>query len=142
MALSVVGNAAATITASRSPSVTIGSWTPAAGDIVVMWPSSTGITVTVADVVGWVNVLGSTVDVESDSHELCCVLHTVTGAEAIAGTTTYTATNLWSVAQTGNVCAAVVRGGNPSAPIDSAASTFSSTNTVTPSVLAALVGTN
>ena len=141
-----VAAANAAITASRSPALTFSSdWVPAVNDVIVMFPSSTVTVVTVIDDAssgGWVNLLGSTVDVESDAHQLSGMYHLVTTAEAAAVTRTYTATNWTSATQTGNVCGAVIRGVDPQNVIDSANSTFSSTNTVTPSVLASLTGTN
>ena len=68
MAITVEATANAAISASRSPSVTFSSYDPQVNDVIVMFPSSTGITVTLAAVSGWVNPLGSTTDVETDSH--------------------------------------------------------------------------
>jgi len=139
MAITVEATANAAISASRSPSVTFSSYDPQVNDVIVMFPSSTGITVTLAAVSGWVNPLGSTTDVETDSHEMCAIYHQVTSGEDSANTLTYTATNLFSVAQTGNVCALVLRGVDPTSPLDAFGSTFNSGNTITPHVLASLL---
>lgn len=130
----------AAITASRSPSLTFGT-APAADDVVVMWPSSTTTAQTITEPSGWSNPLGAGVDVESDSHQICCVYHVVTAAEAAGATTTFTATNLYGANTTGNVVGCVVRNCDPVDPLNIANSTFSSTNTVTPHVLAGLTPT-
>jgi hypothetical protein len=93
----------------------------------------------VTDPSGWINVLGANVEVQSDAHQVTGHYHIVTSGEN--GTTTFTATNLFDVAITGNVLAAVIRNVDQTTPVDNAGSTFSSTNTATPSVLAAITGT-
>jgi len=142
VAVSVCVAATAAITASRSPSVTFANYVPLQNDLIVFWASSTGTALTMTEPSGWVNPLGAGVDVESDSHQLVCAYHFVTSGEASAVTLTYTATNWYGATTTGNVIAVVLRGVDTTTPIDSANSTFSSTNTVTPSVLASLTGAN
>jgi hypothetical protein len=132
--------AGSTLTASRSPSVTF-SAAPAAGDVIVLWSVSAAVAA-VGTVTGWDNVLGGTTVVASDAHTEVCVLHVVTTAEANANTVTFTVTNLWSTAQTGSTVAGVWTAVDGTTPIDSAASTFSSTNGATPHVLAGLTGSN
>jgi hypothetical protein len=140
--ITIQGGATAAITTSRSPSVTFTGYVPRIGDVVLLWPSSTTTAQTITEPSGWINPLGAGVDVESDAHQICCVYHIVTPAEESGVTTTYTATNLYGATTTGNVSGVVVRGVNPANPIDSANSTFDSTNTVTPHVLASLTGSN
>lgn len=139
----IVSSANAALSASRSPSLafTAAQWVPKENDVVVLVPSSTD-TAAITLPSGWVNTLGGTTDVESDAHEECCVYHLVTAAEQSGGTTTYTATNLYDATETGNVVGCVVRGVDPASVIDSANSTFDSSNNVTPHVLASLTGTN
>lgn len=128
------------ITASASPSMTF-SRAPLPNDILDAAPSSTGITVTLQTVATWVDVLGALVDVESDSHELARRYHVVTAAEYGATTLTWTLTSMYSAVQTGNIVSQVVADVDPNVPLDVAASTFNSTNTVTPHVLAGLTPT-
>lgn len=138
----VAANSAA-VSASRSPAITFNTgWTPAVNDVVVFWVSSTAAAVTITIPSGWINPLGGTTDVESDSHEMCCVYHLVTAAEASGVTRTYTATNLYDATQTGQVAGCVIRGVDPNSVIDSANSTSDLANSATPHILASLTGTN
>jgi hypothetical protein len=127
---------------SGNPTCTFSSWTPAENDVVVLFASSTVTGHTISEPSGWVNPLGAGVDVESDTHQMCCVYHLVTAGEASAVTMTYTATDMYTPTFGGYTFGIVFRGVDPATPIDSAASTFSSVNTVTPHVLAGLVGAN
>lgn len=129
------------ISTSRSPSVTFTNYDPQPNDVVVLFPSSTGTGVALTIPSGWVNPLGGTTDIESDAHELCCVYHLVTVAEAAADTVTYTATNLFDANQTGNVIGVVVRGVSPSAVIDAYNTVYDTAN-ATPHLLNSLAGAN
>src|SRR6476620_4004023 len=142
MAVSVVASVSASLAATRSPTATFSSWTPALNDLVVLFVTSgaTGATITVPS--GWVNILGGTTDVESDSHEATFVYHWVTSTEATNGTLTYTATTLYDTTQSGGTVGIVLRGVDTTTPIDSVVTTFDSGNTVTPHVIHALVGAN
>jgi hypothetical protein len=124
------------VTATRSPTFTLDT-SPLENDIIYLWVSST-TTATVADVAGWVNVLGSGVDVESDAHEMTCVYHIVTAAEDTANTVTWTLTNMYGATETGDLAAVVVRQADPADPLAGVNSTFDSANTVTPAVLASV----
>jgi hypothetical protein len=135
----VVQPAYSVLTASASPSVTF-NVPVAENDVVVMWAASATVAVLNAAPAGWVNALGGTTIVASDSHSMACVYHKVTAGEASAQTLTYTATSLFTAAQTGYVHAALVRNVDPTTPLDAAASTFNSGNTITPHVLAGLAG--
>lgn len=137
----IIESVGAALSASRSPSVTFSGTGPIENDIVVLFCSST-TTATITIPSGWDNALGGTTDVESDSHQMCCVYHVVTAGEDSANTVTFTATNLYDASETGEVVGVIVRLVNPSAPIDSANSTFDSANGATPHILASLVGTN
>jgi hypothetical protein len=125
-----IAGVSATFSASQSPSFTLGT-APQADDVLVAMISST----TSAALLGaftWTNVLGGNTDVESDSHQGNMVYHVVTSAEASASTVTWTLTNHYSTTETGRISVAVLRGVNTTTPLNSAASTFSSTNTATP----------
>jgi hypothetical protein len=124
------------VSATASPSFTLDT-SPLENDIIYLWVSST-TTATVADVSGWVNVLGSGVDVESDAHEMTCVYHIVTAAEDTANTVTWTLTNMYGATETGAFAAVVVRQADPADPLAGVNSTFDSGNTVTPAVLASV----
>lgn len=131
--------------ATNDPAVTFSGYTPALNDVVVLLFSST----TVLDVVvdgslpsGWVNPLGSGVEVLSDAHGAGVLYHKVTQAEVDAATTTYTATDALAAAETGEVLGAVVRGVDPNNVIDAFNTGFDSGNTATPSILSGLTGTD
>src|SRR5262245_31727835 len=105
MAISVVATANAVVSASRSPAATFTAITVAQNDVVLLFcnnGAATSNTITVPS--GWVNAhpSGGNTIVASDSHTACAVYHLVTDLEAAANTLTYTATNLWDVAATGN----------------------------------------
>lgn len=122
-------------TATRSPSFTFGSSDVQEGDVILAFPSSTN-TATITIPSGWVNVLGGTTDVESDSHELSGGYHVVTAGEV--GQTAWTLTNWYDTTEVGNVVAILVRNVDPADVLDIAASAFNSGNTITPHVLAGL----
>lgn len=136
--LPTVVSAASAAIATRSPSVTFDT-AAQTGDVVVLFPASTATGLAVTVPAGWVNVLGGTTDVESDSHQGGGAYHVVTSGEA--GTTTWTLTNWFAANQTGAVCGALIRSVDGTTPLNIAASTFNSTNTVTPHVLAGLTPT-
>jgi hypothetical protein len=138
----VVSTASSTLTASRSPTVTFPtSWIPAADDVVILAPSSTALTATITAPGGWTNVLGGTTDVRSDVHQLCAVAYPVSSSDASGVVRTYTATNLYSVAQTGNTVGIVVRGADVANLIDSS-NTSSNVNNTTAHVIPSLTGSN
>lgn len=126
-----------TFTATRSPSIVFGGAAFAAGDVVVLWIASQ-TTATIAAVADWTNVLGGTTDIESDQSQMCCMAHVVTDAEALAGTTDWTLTDLYTTTETGQSLGHVWRGVDASSPIMAAAGTFSNANTATPHVLAGI----
>lgn len=105
-----------TFAGSRSPSVTF-TTPPVTNDIIALFCAST-TTATITIPSGWVNALGGTTDVESAvPHEMAVVYHIVTSGEAGAATTTFTATNLYDNAETGDVAGAVVRGVDTADPL-------------------------
>lgn len=130
----------------NDPAVTFpGTYTPLEDDLVVLFIASTTVLDVVANAslpAGWVNPLGDGVEVNSDAHGVAILYHFVTAGEETAVTLTYTATNALAAAETGNVLGVAVRNVDTTTPIDSINTTFSSTNTVTPAVLASLTGTN
>lgn len=142
---SVVSSVAAALS-TNDPAVTFpGTYVPAEDDVVVLFISSTTVMDVVADASlpsGWVNPLGDGVNVDSDAHGVGILYHLVTAGEETAVTLTYTATNALAAAETGNVIGVAVRDVDPASVIDSINTTFDSTNTVTPAVLASLTGTN
>ena len=142
MGVSIVAWGSAAITASRSPAITFSPYHPQVDDIVLFFPSSTGITITPTAPAGWINPLGGTTDVETTAHEICCVYFPVTDASNQTGSVTYTATNLFGATTTGNVVGCVLRGVDPAAIIDDSGTGFSNTTTATPHVLPGLTGAN
>lgn len=144
MAITVAATGNAVTTASRSPSVAFSSYTSYVNDVIVFAAASGAAAAAATAPSGWVlpTPASGANPVASDSHTYAFTYHLVTNAEELAGTTTFTATNLWNVAQTGNVTGIVLRGVDPAAVIDSLVTAFDSTNTVTPHVLPALTGAN
>jgi hypothetical protein len=126
----------AAVTATRSPSFTLDT-SPLENDVIYCWVSST-TAAAITDTSGWTNVLGANTDVESDAHEMLCVYHKVTAAEDTANTVTWTLTNIYDANETGDLVAVVVRQVDPADALAGVNSTFSSTNTVTPAVLASV----
>lgn len=107
-------------------------YVPVAGDYIILLSSirATGITLN-ATPANWVNPLGSTVDLESTSHELSIATHFVTSAEATAVTTSYTASSWFSTSQTQSIIGMVWRGVDPNAPLDSIVTAINNTTSLT-----------
>jgi hypothetical protein len=130
----------------NDPSVAFGgAYVPREDDQIALFVSSATVLDVTADASlpsGWVNPLGDGVDVNSDAHGECVLLHAVTASEESGGTTTYTATDGLQAAETGYVHGVIVRHADPTTPIDSANTAVDSGNTVTPHVLAGLNGTD
>jgi hypothetical protein len=135
MAVSVVATGNAAVSASRSPSVTFASYTPALNDCVIFASGNGANTGAVTAPANWSAPTGV---VASDSHSGAMVYHFVTAAEVSAVTTTYTATNWWNATNTGNVAGIVLRGVDPDIQWDDVATGFSSANAATPHVIPAL----
>jgi len=113
-------------------------WTPTTDDLIVLFCDSvTPTTITVPS--GWVNPLGGTTVVSSDSHTGYVLTHRVTSAEQTAGTVSWTLTGVQG--NYDGICLAVVlRGVDTTTPIDAFATTFSSGDTATPHTLPGLAG--
>lgn len=118
------------------------AWTPALNDLVVFWTTAESIVTSITVQAGWGNPLGGNTLVQSDANALVCVYHFVTAGEVTAVTRTYSAVNLFTNSRAGATAGVVLRGVDPDAPIDSASSTFSSTDTATPHTLPGLTGAN
>lgn len=88
---------------------------------------------------GWVNPLGSGVGVVSDTHTLAVFYHLVTPAEQEAATVGYSAV-MYTANSWGDTAGFVVRGADPSNPVDAISTAFNSGNTTTPHVLPGLAG--
>lgn len=109
---------------------TFPSWTPQAGDIVVLlinMPQSETVTFTLpAD---WSNVLGGdTLAVSSAGAKMLAIYHVVSTSEATAAVTAWTLTNLLDASKQGRRIAFVVRDADPSSPIGAAAGTGGNSN--------------
>ena len=141
MAATIQGTAKRTGYASTSSPATgtIASYTPLAGDIVAVWirtgtsplPSWTVPT-------NWVNPLGGTTGIASDTHSEFCIYHVVTAAEQTAGTTAWTFTSLFSSSQTGATYTIALRGVYQTTVIDTFGSTANSGSNASPHVLAGI----
>lgn len=140
MAISVVATVGASASASRNRALTFSSWTPQLNDVVVMFGSSNSIT-TITTPSGWTNVLGGNTVVSTSGNSLFCVFHQVTAGEVSAVTMTYTASNIWAGSTAGAAWGLVLRGVDPTTPLDSSNSTSNSSTTTT-GVLPGLTGTN
>jgi hypothetical protein len=145
MAITVVATGSATFNLSRTCSITFSSYTPATDDVVVFACNNSTGTVAQAMTVpaGWVNChnSGGNTNQASDAHTGAVIYHLVTSGEASGGTTTYTATNLWNAIGTGNVVGVVLRGVDPTTPVDYATAQANTTN-VTPHVFPQMTGSN
>jgi hypothetical protein len=143
MAVSVQGTPIRTgFSAVRTVSTgTIASYTPAAGDIVVLWARAATGSGTATVPSGWVNPLGGNALAAASTVSVIAVYHVVTSAEATAVTTAWTLTNLWDANQTGAAYTAVLRGVDQVTVIDDFNSAINSTASTT-HVLAGLTGTD
>lgn len=138
----IASSAYSTINNSRSPSLTFTGWTPALNDLVIMFPRDASPDSTLTIPGGWVNPLGGTTKITTDSNQSAVLYHFVTAGEVSAVTTTYSPTNLFSFAIFGSVVGSVLRGVDTTTPVDSVATTFDSSDTATPHVIPALTGAN
>lgn len=143
MAVSVAATGNAVVTASRSPSITFSTYTPATNDVIAFFAACLTIAAAATAPSGWVlpTPAAGANPVASDSHTYAFTYHLVTAGEA-GGSATFTATNLWNATVTGNVTGIVLRGVDAAVVVDSLASGFSSVDTVTPHVFPALTGSN
>lgn len=143
MAVSYVTTAASAAASSRNLSVTFTGYTPQADDLVILVGTngSTGGAVTQPDAT-WQPVLSTPGVQTTDSHASTIWYHVVTAAEATAVQTSYTATNVWNAAVTGNTVGAVFRGVDPEYPIVNSLSQIDSANSVTPHVMPGLSSGN
>lgn len=136
----VTQTASAALTTSASPSLTFAT-VPKADDLVIMWPSTILSSPVIQAVAGWVNPLGGTTIVASDAHAMACVYHVVTASEESGSTVTFTATNLFTGVQSGDVVGCVVRNTNTAVPIDGTGTASDVASTATPHILAAVTPT-
>lgn len=125
----------AAVTASRTHTATF-SGGVATDDVIVFWGISGAAAGAITVPAGWENPLGGNTVVASDSHTMACVAHRVTLAEN--GLTSISCTNLWNAAITGAQMVIRVKGVDPTTMLMAGASSFSSTNTATPHVLAGI----
>jgi hypothetical protein len=139
----IVDHAGAALT-TNDPSVTFAAtYVPKENDIIALFISSAtvlGVQVDGSLPSGWVNPLGSGVEINSDAHGMGVLYHKVTAAEETAVTLTYTATDALDAAETGYVEACAIRNVDPTTPVDGANTAQDSGNTVTPHVLASITG--
>lgn len=88
-------------------------------DVIVHWANLTsGGTPAVTDPVGWVNLFGPNGILFNAEHSMVGFYHLVTAAEVAANTTSWTMTNVLSITNNGRQVTHVLRGVDPSAPID------------------------
>lgn len=87
------------------------------------------------------NPAGANSVTNGGSCSMMTIWHTVTAAEVTAGTRAWTFTNLWNASQTGATYTYVVRGADPTNPID-AFGEDSSGGAVNPQTLADLLGSD
>lgn len=104
-------------------------YVPQAGDIIYFFARAGATSQTSTTPTGWTNPLGGNTVVSATGVTAVAVYHVVTSAEATAGTTTYTASNLWDASQTGACYACVVRGVDQTTPIDDSESLVGTSTT-------------
>jgi hypothetical protein len=128
---------------STSPSCAFGAgYVPQLDDFVRVYMTSTATAITLsATPAAWVNPFGSTVDMETDSHEASVGYHWVTAAEVTAVTTTYTLTGWFAASQTVGIIGTVYRGVDKTNPIDDLRTTQDSGNNASPHFIPGLTGT-
>ena len=115
------------------------SWTPLEGDLVLAWMGSTSSVSAGSGASGWADVGTGPINPGDASMGMGCAYHVVTAGEQTAGTTSWDLTGYWAGAETGRWMVAVLRGADPTAPIDAAGS-WSTTDTPSTHVLAGLSG--
>lgn len=115
------------------------SWTPLEGDLVLAWMGSTSSVSAGSGASGWADVGTGPINPGDASMGMGCAYHVVTAGEQTAGTTSWDLTGYWAGAETGRWVVAVLRGADPTAPIDAAGS-WSTTDTPSTHVLAGLSG--
>ena len=115
------------------------SWTPLEGDLVLAWMGSTSSVSAGSGASGWADVGTGAINPGDASMGMGCAYHVVTAGEQTAGTTSWDLTGYWSGAETGRWVVAVLRGADPTAPIDAAGS-WSTPSTPSTHVLAGLSG--
>lgn len=122
---------AGSATPGASPSVTFTGYTPQGGDVVYFFINAQASQVSITVPSGWVNSLGGNTvsSAASSGVSAVAIYHVVTASEVSAGTTTYTATNLFTSASF-RVLGMVVRGASDD-PIGSTGTTSSATPTAT-----------
>jgi hypothetical protein len=134
MAVTVEGSVGTSYTSTRSPVITFGA-SPVEDDIIVAYIGSIGSAAFTSgdEPSGWVNCLAdNTVLDPADSSVFACFLyHVVTNAEDTAHTTSWTLTNLWANAETGDIAACYLRGVDTAAIIDAFGSTVEPNNAAT-----------
>lgn len=139
MAASVIATGVGSYTTLSGPTVSA-TWTPQADDILIAWASCTNSAAAGSGVTDWPDVGPGLITPGDASCAMSAVRHVVTGAEATAGTTSWSLAGLFTGTETGEWMLAVVRGGDPATPIDAAASWFTATDTGTPHTLPGLAG--
>jgi len=144
MALSQVGTPVRTsYTSTRSPTTgnVAAAGVLAADDWVISWVRADASTNTTTDTANWINAVSPNFEKQSGGMTEVCVLHKVTAAEVTAGTRSWTLTNLWDTAGSGSTSSVVVRGADPTNPVDAFGHAASAGATTT-HVLAGLTGTD
>jgi hypothetical protein len=118
------------------------TWTPQVDDRLVLCGGSDQLITTINVTSPWINPLGGSTYVASDQHCMCAVHRLITSAEAAAATRTYTASGLFSPSRAGIAGGFVVRGVDPTTPIDDISVAFSSVDTANPHSIPGLPGSN
>jgi hypothetical protein len=110
-----IAGVSSVVTASRSPSITLGT-SPIENDVIVVFASSNSTSSTPATApTGWTYMRPSgntngTIMPSDSSMAAVMLYHVVTAAEDTANTVTWTLTNLWNATETGRITATVLRG--------------------------------
>jgi len=91
-------------------------------DLIVQVANNNGAAPVLTDPVDWINAFGANTAIMSTNNALIIMLHRVTAAEITAGTTSWTLTNIFSSSQNGRQWTTVLRGVDPTTPLDTVVS--------------------
>jgi hypothetical protein len=132
----------AAFSSTQTVGMTFSGYSPQNGDIIYFYINNSVGATAITTPAGWVNVLGgNTISAAGAACSSIAIYHVVTTSEVAAGTTTYTATNLFNSGATGRAGGCVLRGADTIVFVDDSNTTFSSSGTTT-HVLSGLTGAN
>lgn len=117
MAASVIASSSGAYSGVSGPTVTV-TWTPLEGDLVLVGVGCTNTAAAGLGADGWDDTGLGIYNQGDSSHAGCVVMHQVTAGEETAAATSWSLTGLFSGTETGDWAALVIRGADPTTPID------------------------